>query len=465
MTDKQLAVIVLAAGAGTRMKSATPKVLHRLAGVSLIGHVLNTARAVEPEHVLVVLRHERQSVAEHVLEIDEDVIIVDQDEIPGTGRAVEQALDALPADFSGSVAILSGDVPLFDGRTLGKLIDAHDESQACLSIVSTKVSHPFGFGRILRDADGRIQGIVEEKDATDEQRLIHEINAGIYIADAKKLKDSLSKIGTENAQQEKYLTDAVASLQSGQEPVVAFELEDSWLAAGINDRVQLSELATELNRRIVQKWQRAGVTIQDPATTWIDQTVTLSQDVEILPNTQILGASVIDSHAVIGPETTLRDTEVGEGARVIRTDATLSVIGAHSTVGPFAYLRPGTYLDEGGKIGTFVETKNARIGQGSKVPHLSYVGDAHIGTNTNIGAGTIFANYDGMNKHHSHVGDNTKTGAHNTFVAPVNVGNEVYTAAGTIVRKDIQDGALGMTVAAQKNIDGWVEKNRPPKKQ
>lgn len=460
MTEPKLAVIVLAAGQGTRMRSSRPKVLHPLAGVSLIGHVLNAARALDPDELIVVVRHERDQVVEHVQELYPEARIVDQDELPGTGRAVEQALQALPEDFEGRVAILSGDVPMLDSVTLTKIVAEHDAQGSTLSVVSTTVKNPHGFGRILRDAQGSLDAIVEEKDADELQKAVHEINAGIYVANVDSLRNALLVVDTNNAQKEKYLTDAVKLIKRSGSRVEAFSLQDAWLAAGVNDRRQLSEVAAELNSRIIRKWQLAGVTIQDPNTTWIDQTVTLTEDVEILPGTQLLGATIVNSGAIIGPDTTLRDTEVGERARVIRTDSTLSVIADDCQVGPFAYLRPGTYLDAGGKIGTFVETKNSRIGAGSKVPHLTYVGDAQIGKDSNIGAGTIFANYDGQKKHHTEVGDGTKTGAHNTFVAPVTIGDGVYTAAGTVVRKNIPDGALGMTVAAQKNIEGWVDKNR-----
>ncbi|MGB3414639.1 MAG: bifunctional UDP-N-acetylglucosamine diphosphorylase/glucosamine-1-phosphate N-acetyltransferase GlmU [Microbacteriaceae bacterium] len=461
MQTSSLAVVVLAAGQGTRMKSATPKMLHKLAGISLIGHVLNTAHALNPEFVAVVVRHGRDEVAESVTAHFPNTLIVDQDEIPGTGRAVELALQALPQSFDGQVVILSGDVPLLDAETLEQLLEHHLATQCELSIVSTKLSNPRGFGRVIRDDQNNLLAIVEEKDANDEQRSIQEINAGIYVANISALTRALAEIDTNNAQAEKYLTDAVAHIRNSGNLVGAFELSDPWLAAGINDRAQLAAVAKELNARIIRHWQMEGVTVIDPTSTWIDQAVTIEADAEILPFSQLLGATTVGAAAVIGPETTLRDTEVGEGASVVRTDATLSVIGKNATVGPFAYLRPGSYLDESGKIGTFVETKNAHIGAGSKVPHLSYVGDAEIGVNSNIGAGTIFANYDGEKKHHTSVGTGTKTGAHNVFVAPVTIGDGVYTAAGTIVRKDIPSGALGMTVAAQKNILGWVEKNRP----
>lgn len=460
MADDQLAIIVLAAGQGTRMKSATPKLLHKLGGVSLVSHVLATARELEAAHVVTVVRHERDRLVE-VIEIDlPSSIIVDQDEIPGTGRAVELAVAALPSGFTGDVLVVNGDVPLLDAATLKRLVSAHREDQAAATILSTTLDDAEGYGRIIRSADGRLDRIVEHKDASSEERDVREINAGIYVFSFATLQQQLVHLGQENSQGEKYITDVIGLLRAAGAPVAAVELSESWKVEGINDRAQLARAAGLLNGLIVRGWQLAGVTILDPATTWIDLQVQLSPDVEIKPGTQLLGATVVETGAIIGPDTTLVDTEVGANATVKRTDATLAVIGARATVGPFAYLRPGTYLDDDGKIGTFVETKNARIGVGSKVPHLSYVGDATIGEGSNIGAGTIFANYDGVTKSHSIIGSHVRTGSHNVFVAPIRIGDGAYTGAGTVVRKDVPAGALAITVAPQRNMDGWVVTNR-----
>lgn len=460
MTDQRIAVVVLAAGQGTRMKSSTPKVLHRLAGLPLIAHVLRTASSLEPEHVAVVVRHERDRVAAEVVERAPDAIVVDQDDVPGTGRAVEVAVQALPADFDGAVVVLSGDVPLLDGASLRALVDAHATGNA-VTLVSSLSPDPTGLGRVVRDADGAFVGVVEHKDATDEQRAITETNAGIYAFDVAYLRAVLPSLTTANAQGEKYITDA-PSLIAGRGGIVdVVTLTDPWLVAGINDRAQLSDAARELNARIVRRHQLAGVTVQDPATTWIDLDVSIEADAEILPGTQLVGATAIAAGAVVGPDTTLRDTEVGERATVNRVDATLAVIGDGASVGPFAYLRPGTILGEDGKIGTFVETKNAVIGRGSKVPHLSYIGDAEVGEQSNIGANTITANYDGVHKHRTEVGSHVRTGSHNVFVAPVRIGDGAYTGAGTTVRKDVPAGSLAISYAPQRNTDGWVEEHRP----
>ena len=274
------------------------------------------------------------------------------------------------------------------------------------------------------------------------------------------LRTALTGLGTDNAQHELYLTDAAAAIRAAGGAIEAVPVADPWLLAGINDRVQLSAAALELNARIVRGWQLAGVTVHDPASTWIDLKATLNEDVELLPGTQVRGATLIERGAIIGPDTTLVDCEVGEGATVKRTDATLAVIGARASVGPFAYLRPGTYLDADGKIGTFVETKNSRIGAGSKVPHLSYIGDTTIGEHTNIGAGAITANYDDLAKHATTIGSHVHTGSDNVFVAPVTIGDGAKTGAGTIVRKDVPPGALAISVAPQRNMQGWVQEHR-----
>lgn len=461
MTDTQLAIVILAAGQGTRMKSSLPKVLHPIAGRPLVAHVISTARDLHAEHIRVVLRHERDRVAEAIDDGGDDLQLVDQDEIPGTGRAVEVALQQLPGDFGGDVLVLSGDVPLLEASQLADLVAAHRASGAAATLLSARMADPTGYGRVVRAADGSVERIVEQKDASPDEVAIDEINAGVYVFRATQLRARIGEVGTSNVQGERYLTDVIGLLRLAGEQVAATVAPDPRVALGVNDRVQLAEAAGILNDRIVRRWQREGVTVTDPGTTWIDETVTLAPDVTILPNTQLLRATVVATGAVVGPDTTLSDCEVGEDATVRRTDGTLAVIGARATVGPFAYLRPGTYLGADGKIGTFVETKNARIGDGSKVPHLSYLGDAEVGVGANIGAGTIVANYDGVHKHRTEVGDHVRTGSHNVFVAPVRIGDGAYTGAGTVVRKDVPPGALALLAAPQRNIEGWVGRSRP----
>ncbi len=458
--DPSLAVVILAAGQGTRMRSALPKVLHRIGGRPLVGHVLDTARDLAPAHVVVVVRHERDQVAEAVLGVSPEVIVVDQDEVAGTGRAVEIALTALP-DFDGDVLVLSGDVPLLDAETLAAVVGAHRAAASAATLLSAVVDEPTGYGRVLRDADGGVARIVEQKDATDDEAAVREINAGVYVFAARELRTRLPLLSTDNAQGEKYLTDVIGLLRADDRAVAASVVADVSVTLGVNDRAQLAEAGRLLNARTVRRWQLAGVTIQDPATTWIDVTATLAPDVTVLPNTHILRATTVETGAIVGPDTTLEDCEVGEGAVVRRTDATLAVIGAGATVGPFAYLRPGTQLAARGKIGTFVETKNSTIGEGSKVPHLSYIGDTTIGRGVNLGAGAITANYDDIAKHRTEIGDEVHSGSHNVFVAPVRIGDGAKTGAGAVIRKDVPAGALALSVTPQRNVEGWVENHRP----
>lgn len=459
--EQHLAVVVLAAGAGTRMKSNKPKVMHEIAGLPLLGHALATASSLGASYVVPVIRHQKEVIAPYIEAFYPTAKIAEQDEIPGTGRAVECALDVIPADFKGAVVVTSGDVPLLDVSTLESLIDAHLNAGAAATILTAILDDPSGYGRVVRTSDGSFLKIVEHRDANKKQLDIREVNAGVYVFDAQHLRTALGRIGLHNAQGEKYLTDVAAELLAEGYDVQGIPVTDNWLVAGINDRVQLTEVAAELNRRICEAWQLAGVTIQDPSSTWIDVTVQLGQDVTLKPGTYLNGMTVIGAGATVGPEVVLVDTEVGENASVIKTHATGSKIGAGASVGPYSYLRPGTDLGADGKIGTFVETKNAKIGAGSKVPHLSYVGDAEIGVESNIGAGTIFANYDGEKKHRSKIGSHVRSGSHNVFVAPIEIADGAYTAAGTVVRRDVAAGELAMNVAPQRNIADWVIQKRP----
>ena len=459
-TTAPAAVIVLAAGAGTRMKSRKPKVLHEIGGRSLLVHAVTAAEGASPGELVVVLRHERERVAEHLAEHASEASVADQDEIPGTGRAVQCGLEQVTAT-EGTVLVTYGDVPLLDPATLRDLVSAHEGAAAAATVLSARVPDPTGYGRILRSEDGsEVLGIVEHKDADETQRAIDEINSGIYAFDLAVLRDALGRIGTDNAQGEMYLTDVLSIAREDGRSVRAVVTEDVMMVEGVNDRVQLAELGAEMNRRTLERHMRAGVTIVDPSTTWIDADVTIAQDAVILPGVQLHGATDIGEEAVIGPDTTLRDTEVGAGAEVLRSHALLAVIGANANVGPFSYLRAGTVLGAQGKIGGFVETKNAVIADGAKVPHLSYVGDAEIGEGSNIGAGTIFANYDGVNKHRTVVGKHVRVGSDNILVAPVTIGDGAATGAGTTVRKDVPPGALGVSAVSQRNMEGWTLRRR-----
>ncbi|WP_200950135.1 MULTISPECIES: bifunctional UDP-N-acetylglucosamine diphosphorylase/glucosamine-1-phosphate N-acetyltransferase GlmU [unclassified Nocardioides] len=453
-----LTVVVLAAGGGTRMKSKTMKVLHEVGGRSMIGHVLNAVQAMEPQRIVAVIGTQREQVGPHIQQLVPEAILAVQESQDGTGHAVRVAIDALDGPLEGTVVVVTGDTPLLRGDSLRAFAEEHEAAERAVSILSGIVPNPFGYGRIVRNKEGDVEAIVEEKDATPLQRDIGEINSGILAFDASFLAEALTKIGNNNANAEFYLTDTVGIAREAGLTVGAYAIDDVSQTEGANDRAQLAALGRELNRRIVTQWMKDGVTVMDPETTWIDADVVLNRDVTILPGTQLLGATVIGEDAVVGPDTTLKDCEIGQGARVVRTHGELAVIGDEANVGPFSYLRPGTNLGARGKIGAFVETKNAQIGNGSKVPHLSYVGDAEIGEESNIGAGTIFANYDGTNKHRTKIGNRTKTGSNNTFVAPIEIGDDAMTGGGTTVRRDVPDGALAVSAGPQRNLERWKER-------
>lgn len=459
---------MLAAGAGTRMKSALPKVLHPMAGRSLVGHALDAAASLQPEHLVAVVRHERERVVEHLLSHNPDLVIADQDEIPGTGRAVELGLQAI-GEVTGTVVVTYGDVPLLTPETLHALVSEHQEAGNAVTVLSANVPDATGYGRIVRDEDGLVTQIVEHKDAlkiaedTGDTTIadITEINSGIYAFDGAVLSRTLAEVTTDNVQGEKYLTDVLGLARAEGGRVATYVTDDLWEVEGVNDRVQLATLGAVLNRRITERWMREGVTVVDPSTTWIDVDVQLDQDVTIKPNTQLHGKTTIATGAVIGPDTTLTDVEVRQNAKVRRTEATEATIGQGATVGPFTYIRPGTVLGESGKIGAFYETKNVDIGRGAKLSHLGYAGDAEIGENTNIGCGNITANYDGVKKHRTIIGAEVRTGSNTVFTAPVTIGDGAYTAAGAVVRKDVPPGALTMNAMDQRIIEDWVQERRP----
>ena len=465
MTPTESAVLVLAAGAGTRMRSDTPKVLHTLGGRSMLSHALHAVANVAPEHLVVVLGKDRERIGPVVTdlagELDRPIAVAVQEEQLGTGHAALCGLSVLPEDFDGVVVITSGDVPLLDADTLADLITAHRGEPAAVTLLTTTVPDARGYGRILRTQDGEVIAIVEESDATPQQRAIREVNSGIYAFDIGALRSALSRLSSNNAQHELYLTDVISIVRADGQLVHSKHIADHALVAGVNDRVQLSDMGRELNRRVVAAHQRSGVTVVDPATTWIDVDVSVGRDTVIHPGTQLLGATRVGAQCRIGPDTTLTDVRVGDGASVVRTHGTDSVVGDGADVGPFTYLRPGTSLGADGKLGAFVETKNAVIGTGTKVPHLTYVGDADIGEYSNIGASSVFVNYDGEHKSRTTIGSHVRTGSDTMFVAPVTVGDGAYTGAGTVLRQDVPPGALAVSAGPQRIIEGWVQRNRP----
>lgn len=451
-------VIVLAAGEGKRMRSSLPKVLHPLLGRSLLGHVLAAVGELEADRTLVVVGNGADQVSAHLAEIAPKAVPVRQEELRGTGHAVRTALGTVP-EVSGTVLVVNGDMPLLRGETLREFADSHERDGAVASLLSARVADPTGLGRILRDADGRFTGIIEHRDASPAQREIDEINVGVYAFDAATLRAKLAHLTADNAQGEQYLTDVLGLLVAEGLPV-AVRPTTAEEALGCNDRVELATARATLRDRINRHWQLAGVTIIDPATTWIDVTVSIGQDAVIEPNTHLRGATTLGEAACVGPDVTLIDTQVGAGATVLRAHAVSAEIGPEAVVGPYAYLRPGTRLHRRVKIGTYVELKQAEVGEGAKVPHLTYVGDATIGPEANIGAGTVFVNYDGAAKHHTQVGRAAFVGSNSSLVAPVTVGDGAYVAAGSAITRDVGPGELAVTRTQQRNLPGWVVRRR-----
>ncbi|MBO3750780.1 bifunctional UDP-N-acetylglucosamine diphosphorylase/glucosamine-1-phosphate N-acetyltransferase GlmU [Streptosporangiaceae bacterium NEAU-GS5] len=454
------AVIVLAAGEGTRMKSKTPKVLHELSGRPLLDHMLVAARGLDPERLVVVIGHAREQVSAHLAESSPDARLVVQDQQNGTGHAVRIALEAV-GTIIGTVLVTYGDTPLLRTETLRDLLDRHGADGNAVTVLTARVPDPTGYGRIIRDAEGRVVEIVEEKDATPEQRAIDEMNSGVYAFDGLLLADAVKRVSAANAQGEEYLTDVLSILRDDGHGVGAHVAADYVEVEGVNNRVQLAFAGRILNERILRGHMLAGVTIVDPGSTWIDAGVVIEPDAVIHPATQLHGATRVAEGAEVGPGCTLTDTLVGEGASVRNTVSDGADIGPQAKVGPFAYLRPGTVLGRAGKIGAYVETKNAVIGPESKVPHLTYVGDATIGTGSNIGAACVFVNYDGVAKHHTTVGDHVRVGSDNMLVAPVTIGDGAYTAAGSVIVNDVPPGAMAVARGQQRNIAGWVVRRRP----
>ena len=453
-------VVVLAAGEGKRMKSATPKVLHPLLGRTLLGHVLAAAEPAAADRTVVVVGHKAAQVEEHLAEIAPAATPVLQARQNGTGHAVRIALETVP-DASGTVVVLNGDVPLLRPETVASLVAAHEADQRSATLLAAEVADPAGLGRIVRDAAGNLERIVEERDASAGERAIREINAGVYAFDAAALREALGKLSTDNDQGEEYLTDVFGLLAAGGDPVGVFVAPDADETLGCNDRAELARLRALLRDRVNTAWMRSGVSILDPATTWIDVTTTLEPDAVVDQNSQLLGETTVAAGAIVGPDTTLIDTTVAAGAVVLRTHAMGAEIGPEATVGPFSFLRPGTRLARKAKVGGFVETKNAELGEGAKVPHLSYVGDASIGARANIGAGTIFANYDGVRKSRTTVGEAAFVGSDTVLIAPVEVGTGAYVAAGSAIAKEVPAGSLGVTRAPQRNVEGWTARRRP----
>lgn len=445
------------------MKSKTPKVLHEICGRSLVGHVVSAAQELSPERLVVVVGHAREQVVAHLAESDAAIRTAVQEEQNGTGHAVRMGLEELAAErpVDGTVIVVCGDTPLLTGETLQALAGTHAADGNAVTVLTAEVPDATGYGRIVRDAAGAVTAIVEHKDADAATRAIREINSGVFAFDGALLADALGKVRTDNSQGEEYLTDVLGILREAGHRVGASVAADHREIAGINNRVQLAQARRTLNDRLLERAMLAGVTVVDPASTFVDVSVTFDADAVVHPGTQLLGATHIGADAEVGPNSRLTDTSVGAGARVDNTVADGAEIGDGALVGPYAYLRPGTRLGAQAKAGTYVEMKNATIGAGTKVPHLSYVGDATIGEHSNIGAASVFVNYDGQDKHHTTIGSHCRTGSDNMFVAPVTVGDGAYTAAGSVITKDVPPGSLAVARGQQRNIEGWVARKRP----
>jgi bifunctional UDP-N-acetylglucosamine pyrophosphorylase / glucosamine-1-phosphate N-acetyltransferase len=457
-TMTELGVILLAAGQGTRMKSDLPKVLHPLGGKALFLHALEAARRLDPKITTVVIGHGAEAVRQACS--DPQVSWAVQDQQLGTGHAV---LCAQPVfkDFSGDVLILSGDVPLVREQTLRALIERHRSRSAALTLLTAQLGMPRGYGRILRDSHGALTGTVEEKDASDSQRAIREVNAGIYLARADFLFAALTGVKNDNQQREYYLPDIVAIGLANEANIETLIVDDTREMMGINSREELAFMEKTLRDRINSKWMSAGVTLKDPDTTYIDDGVTIGKDTVIGPNTQLCGKTAIGAGCRIDGSAFISDASVGDGVHlrfsVVLTDCR---VDRGAIIGPFAHLRPGTDLGANVHIGNFVEVKEAKLGEGTKANHLTYLGDVTIGRDTNIGAGTITCNYDGFHKYKTRIGDRVQVGSDTTLVAPISLGDDVYVATASTVRHDVPAGALVFNQREERVRDGWTEEKR-----
>ncbi len=447
-----LGIIILAAGLGTRMKSGLPKVLHCIGGKPILSYPLKIARSLSPQKLAIVVGHGADAVRRVCA--DGGVSWVLQDKQLGTGDAARSAQEAF-SGFSGNILILSGDAPLITRDCLERLMQCHDEQNATLTFVTARLEKPRGYGRILRDRGGAVTGIVEEKDASETEKKIAEINAGIYAVAADFLFSALARLGNANRQQEYYLTDIVAAALAAGATVGTVEAKDAREIMGINTREELALMEKTLQERINRGWMAAGVTLKDPETIYIEDTVKIGKD------THLLGDTIIGERCRIDGSAYLTNAKLADDVHlkfsVVMTD---SQIEDGAIIGPFAHLRPGTRLGRGVHIGNFVETKEATIGAGTKANHLTYLGDVTIGRETNIGAGTITCNYDGFKKYRTKIGDRVQVGSDSTLVAPITLGDDVYVATATTIRRDVPAGALAYNQRNEKTKEGWTEEKR-----
>ncbi|MEX2107399.1 MAG: bifunctional UDP-N-acetylglucosamine diphosphorylase/glucosamine-1-phosphate N-acetyltransferase GlmU [Solirubrobacterales bacterium] len=448
-------VLVMAAGEGTRMRSSLPKMLHPVCGRPLVAWSILAAREAGAGRVAAIISP-GLDISAGLPDGTETVV---QPQSDGTGGALRSALELIRD--SETVVVLSGDHPLISTETIGALLSSHAEAGAAATVMAAVLEDPASYGRIVRDESGALERIVEAKapgDATAEELAIREVNAGTYVFDAAPLAEALEGLSNDNAQGEYYLPDVFPALRAGGHSVAAHLADDLAVTMGVNDRADLAAVEVEARRRILEGHMLAGVTIADPASTWIDVDVTIAPDARIEPGTSLRGRTQIGDGSVVGPLTTLIDTELGKGVGVPHSYLVECKVADGCSVGPFAYLRPGASLEEGAKAGTFVEIKNSRIGRDAKVPHLAYIGDADVGEGSNLGAGTVTANYDGFRKHRTVIGDNARIGVDTMLIAPVEVGADAYTGAGAVVKDDVPEGALAVSDNDQRNIEGFAER-------
>jgi bifunctional UDP-N-acetylglucosamine pyrophosphorylase/glucosamine-1-phosphate N-acetyltransferase len=437
------------------MRSAIPKVLHEVCGRPMIAWPIAAAREAGVGRICVIVSPDRDLSSA----LPDDTETVVQPEPDGTGGALRAAAEVVRG--SETVLVLSGDHPLVSAEIIGELISTHREAGAAATLMTTELEDPGTYGRVIRGAEGDVERIVEAKapgDATAEELAISEVNAGTYAFDAQALADALSRLTNDNAQGEYYLGDVLPLLRERGLRIAAYRAPDPGVNLGVNDRADLARASDEARRRIMVAHMRAGVTIEDPLATWVDADVQIEPDARILPGTSLRGATTVGPGSTIGPMATLIDSTVGRGATVVHSYLIGCQVADEATVGPFTYLRPDARIGEGAKAGTFVEIKNSEIGAGAKVPHLSYIGDAEVGEGSNLGASTVTANYDGRNKNRTKIGKNVHTGVDTTFVAPVEVGDEAYTGAGSVITDDVPPGALGIARAEQENVEGYAAK-------
>src|SRR4051794_13779806 len=452
-------VLILAAGEGTRMKSDTPKVLHPICGRPMIEWPIRAAQAAGAGRIVVVDGPERRLADA----LPEGIELAVQEEPNGTGDAVRSAAGQIGREDT--VLVLMGDVPLITAEAIEGLAGAHEESGAAATMATMELEDPTGYGRVVRASDGSVERVVETKapgDATSEEQAIREVNTGIYAFAGGDLLDALGRLSADNAQGELYLPDVLPLLRADDKLVGAHTITDSTLALGVNNRVDLARVRALAQARIHRDHALAGVTIVDPASTVVEAGVEIGRDTVVEPGTFLRGGTRVGERCAIGPLTTVIDSDVGDEARIVHSYLNGAELGANALVGPFAYLRPGARLRARAKAGTFVEIKNSELGEGTKVPHLSYIGDADIGPGSNVGAGTITANYDGANKHRTTIGSGVRVSVHTSLVAPVTLGDGAYTGAGSVITDDVPPGALGIARERQQNLEGYAE--RAPRK-